>query len=300
MPTPARPTTNLDDAVKVYEGSDLGYQSVADQLNVPRRLLKQHLVERGTFRTNGTALARARGEATRMDKRAVPTGDICDDYLRGVSEAEIARIYGVSRATISTALRKANVPRRGPAEANRLMMSKRSPEENLRNTQAAHEAVRGRRWTVEERLQAAQRRHGKVSTEPYELLYSAWLRLRGVDSIPQHAIGPYNCDLAVGDVAVEIFGGHWHGYSHHASTFTERARYILDQGWNLVIVWVDAPRKRLAEPSADYIVAFVEESRRDPSMRGEYRVIWGDGQEVPTAGRDLHEFAAVPPHRRRP
>lgn len=301
MPRPGRPTTNLDDAVKLYEGSDLGIVAVADRLNVPKRALLERLKERGTARDMRVAnnLARNRGEVTRVLDAGIPAGDICDAYERGVSENELSKTYGLTRHRIGNVLKQAGVVRRSNGDANRLMVATRTPEENARNVKAAHEAVRGRRWTPAEYERHARTRHGQVTCEPYELLFAAWLRLRGIETVPQHALGPYNCDLAADPVAVEIFGGFWHAYGKHAETFAERSRYILDQGWNLVIVWVDVPRKRLAEPSADYIAAFIEQSRRDPTLRGEYRVIWGDGEGVPTAGRDLDEFAAIPPRHRR-
>lgn len=299
MPTPSRPSTHLDDAVRFYEGSDVGYQAVADRFNVSRRVLRRRLEERGTYRANGTAVARERGERTRRAFRGVPEGEVGDLYVRGVSENELARTYGVTRQVIGAILRREGIPRRSVAEANQLMVAKRSPEENLRNVQAAHAAVRGSRHTFEQRCARAQALHGAVPTNAYELLYAAWLRLRGVEVVHQYAIGPYNCDLAADPVAVEIFGGHWHGVGRHAETFLERSRYILDQGWALVVVWVNQRAQGLTEASADYLVAFIEETRRDPSLRGEYRVIWSDGEDVTGSRGDLADFASVPPRRSR-
>lgn len=297
MPTPSRPLDNLDEAIRLYETGGRGYERIADETNVPRRILKARLAERGTLRDqrSANALARARGEATRIRARGLPEGDVRDAYLAGASENQIAKQYGWSRIVVTGILDRSGIPRRGNAEANRLMMAKRTPEENARNSVAAHDAVRGRHWSPEEKIAHAASLHGKHPGYALELLYDAWLRLRGIECVPQHAIGPYNCDLGAAPVAVEIFGGNWHGTGRHAATFAERSQHILDQGWNLMIVWADQARQGLAEASADYVAAFVEESRRDPSLRGEYRVVWGDGQVVPTAGRHLHEFAAVPP-----
>lgn len=125
----------------------------------------------------------------------------------------------------------------------------------------------------------------------------------GVETTLQKAIGPYNADLAAYPVAVEIFGGNWHARGRHAARFPDRVRYFLDQGWNLVIVWVlDRRRWQSAIPltpaAADYIASFVQLTRRDPSTRGQYRVIWGDGKEAATDGLDLNELALVPSRRR--
>lgn len=296
MPAKALPLDNLDEAIKLYESGDGGYQRIARSLGVSHKVLRVRLAERGTLRDQHTAnaVARSRGTETRRKQRGLPEGDICDAYIAGASENRLASQYGVYRMTITRILLRGGIERRGIAEANRVMMAERTPEENARNAVAAHDAVRGRRWSPEEKLAHAASLHGRHPGFALELLYDAWLRLRGIESVPQHVIGPYNCDLGAAPVAVEIFGGNWHGTGRHAATFAERSQYILDQGWNLMIVWVDQPRQRLAEVSADYVAAFIEESRSNPALRGEYRVVWGDGQAVSTVGRQLHEFAAVP------
>ena len=290
MPAP-RPVANLDKAIELYESGDRGYEPIATELNVPSRLLKQRLAERGTLRDQRTAnnLARARGEASRIAGRGLPEDFICAAYADGASENELAKIHDTSRVAIASILRRNGVQRRSVADANRLMMADRTPEENARNSEAAHDAIRGTVKSQEKLCEYARRRHGTIPANATELLYAAWLRLRGFKVVHQHAVGPYNCDLtipAVG-VAVEIFGGNWHGHGKHAATFAERAQYILDQGWLLVIVWVNQREKRLSEASADYLAALIEQARRDPSLRGQYRVIWGDGQVVPTEGCQL-------------
>lgn len=301
MPRPSRPTANLDQAIELYESSDLGYQKIANDLNVSKRVLHDRLAQRGTLRDQRTAnkLARDRGEDTRVRMRSFPEDFICTAYADGASENELAKMHDTSRMTITNILRRHGVRRRSNADANRLMMAGRTPEENARNSAAAHDAVRGVAWDWDRRCANAQKRHGTVPAYATELLYAAWLRLRGLQVVHQHAIGPYNCDLTIpaARVAVEIFGGNWHGTGKHAGMFAERAQYILDQGWLLVIVWVDQAKQRLGEASADYIVSLVEQARRDPSLRGQHRVVWGDGEVVATGGRQLDEFATVPAHR---
>lgn len=303
MPTPGRPTDNLDDAIKLYESSDRGIDSIADELNVGRRVLRTALVQRGTLRDQRTAnaLAKARGDQTRAALRAeLPADEIARAYVGGASEKALAERYGTSRHRIGGVLNRAGVTRRTIADANRVMSAGRSAEEHARNLEAAHAAARGRTASYEELCRRAIARHGKVTSNATELLYAAWLRLRGIEVVHQHALGPYNIDLTAAPVAVEIFGGNWHAWGHHAATVEERARYICDQGWLLVVVWVNRDGRRLTEASADYIAAQVELARRDPSVLGQYRVVWCDGQVVPVGGRDFHELARVPARRSRP
>ena len=119
---------------------------------------------------------------------------------------------------------------------------------------------------------------------------------RGLDVIPQKAIGPYNVDLASGTVAVEVFGGGWHGYGRHRRRAPERLRYILDEGWNLMVIWIIARRRApLHAAAADYVASFVELASGDPSIRGQHRVVWGDGQEVASVGFNIDDLSAIPP-----
>lgn len=295
MPAESTPS-NLDDAVRIYESGE-SLSEAERRTGVPRKTIRQAIEDRGTFRIPVIP--------------TLPADEIIATYSAGTSENRLATEYGVTRHRIAQILTENGIPRRGVTNANRLMMTDRSPQENRRNTQAAHDAVRGVKWTADRIAAAkgrqpsreaqelgARTRHGRIPSHAGELLYAAWLRLRGYDVIHQHAVGPYNCDLTVGTVAVEIFGGHWHGYGYHARVFAERSRYILDQGWNMVFVWVNEPNGLLSEASADYIAAFIEETRSDPSIRGQYRVVWGDGKEVPTAGRNLDEFAVRPSYGR--
>jgi very-short-patch-repair endonuclease len=301
VPRPSRPTVNLDKAIELYESSDLGYQKIANDLNVPKRLLIERLAERGTFRDQRTAnnLAMERGQGTRLAARNFPEDFICTAYAEGASENELAKMHDCTRFVIGRILERHGIPRRSNADANRLMMTERTPEENARNSRAAHDAVRGTVMSWEQRCERAKKRHGTPPALATELLYAAWLRLRGHEVVHQHAMGPYNCDLTIpaAAVAVEVFGGNWHGTGKHAGMFAERAQYILDQGWLLVVVWVDQVKKRLAESSADYISSLAEQAGRDPSLRGQYRVVWGDGQVVATEGCQLDEFATVPARR---
>ena len=110
--------------------------------------------------------------------------------------------------------------------------------------------------------------------------FAARLSERGLDVTPQRAIGPYNLDIAVNAplIAVEIYGGKWHSTGTHRIRHFERCKYLLDLGWNVVIVWVDGLRYPLDIGADNYIVAFVEQLRRAPTVRGQYRVILGNGR----------------------
>jgi transposase-like protein len=217
--------------------------------------------------------------------------DLVEHYLSGQSVKALAEQHGVSRNVIDRVLDQAGVQRRGRSEAMTVRMAQTSPEERARLAEAAHNAVRGKRQSVEHRARIAATRERLAVSSPYELLLAEWL----VDMSPvtQKAIGVYNVDLAIEPVAVEVFGGNWHGHGRHRGRFQQRRQDILDGGWSLLVVWVTR-QHRLQRAVADEVRAFVDLARREPSLVGQYRVVWGDGQLAPTCCDDPEHLALVP------
>jgi very-short-patch-repair endonuclease len=142
----------------------------------------------------------------------------------------------------------------------------------------------------------AKQRKGRYDS-PGEMLLGEALSDRGLLVVPQKAIGKYNVDLAVAPVAVEVLGGGWHSSKRSHATRTPE---ILDAGWHLVFVWnYEGVSALVADAAADYLVAFLEEVRRNPPAVSQYRVITGSGQLLAARSADDDEFPLVPPPRGR-
>ncbi len=220
--------------------------------------------------------------------------NIINAYISGKSIKQLSGEFGTTRAIINTVLIKHNITLRSLAEANRLIMSTRTPEQNRQNTAKAHEAARNHVHTIEEKTKRANTRMVKgLHVSPLELLVQVWLSQRGINTTAQFAIGPYNCDLATSTVAVEIYGGGWHSGGRHAQRSPERFKHFFDSGWNVVIIWIDGRRYPLGVAAADYIAAFCELARLNPSMRSEYRMIRGDGQLVASGSNNPDDPAFI-------
>jgi very-short-patch-repair endonuclease len=218
-------------------------------------------------------------------------------YADGMTEVQMGKLYGIARTAIHRVLEDAGIPLRSQTETNRLLMAKRTKEENRRNAEAANNAVRGVKHTFEQQCNIAlgnERSPHNVS--PAEDLLKVWLQESGIVAIPQKAIGPYNADLAFETIAVEILGGGYHTSGHHAARAADRTRYVLDQGWNLVFIWVDRSKRirNLGHGAADYLISFLKETRSDPTIRGQYRVIWGCGEEVSPTSPYFYKATFIP------
>lgn len=276
---------DMDDFIRRYLSGE-SRKKLACAYGVTDKVIKRILIEQGIA---------LRDDSIRLD---MDEPLIVASYQSGKSENSIADDFNISRNVVRRILLQNNVAVRDCVEANRLMMQQRTTEQNIQNVQSAQRARRGSKDTIETMMRRAQTRQRKQThVSPYELLFKEWLEKRGIESIPQQAIGTYNVDLGAFPVAVEIFGGSWHSYADHAARAPERFRYLLDSGWNVVIVWVDRVKYGISIDCADYIAAFVKQSRSNPSLRGQYRVIWSDGKEVPTDRLDINNLSLVPSRR---
>lgn len=222
-------------------------------------------------------------------------------YLSGMSQDALATRYGVTRIPIRRALVDAGVPIRGTKEVNRRNAANRTPEQNRRITKAANAAARGRKATTAEREKVAQTRERKQSGVTATERYLAdMLAGYGWTTTLQKAVGAYNIDVALSlvetpaTVAVEIFGGNWHGSGRHVARAPKRFRHLLDEGWPFIIVWTDFRHAPLTPAAAEHIDAFAQEVSFDPSKRREYRVIWGTGEAASPAKPKLDQIANVP------
>lgn len=295
MPAPAS-ATKLEDAISAYLAGE-GCEIASRRHGVSADRLRSALVDRGLWRSREEQ-ARLRAEATGralLAKSRLPDEEIIERYERGETVNALAIAYRVSRRAIDYRLKSAGVPIRGSAEVNRAMAKARTPEENKRIMKAAQAATRGVPISMERKCKtAATREHRQTHVSEHERQLAQQLRERGLDVIAQKAIGPYNVDVATGTVAVEVFGGGWHAYGMHRKRTPDRLRYILDQGWTLVIVWASANRWPIGPGACDYIAALAQQASRDPSLSGQYRVIWGDGKDATIPGLDVDNLARIP------
>lgn len=250
----------------------------------------------GIGKTSVYRVLRRHGLRARPKFRDLDVAAIVSRYLAGESELALSRAFGIDRNGIRRRLTDAGVAPRDCSAAMFVRMARSTPDERRQWAQASHDAIRGTKFSDARLANKALgiERIGHV-TSKLELTMTEWLRDRGVDRIvPQKAIGPYNADIGAAPVAVEIYGGNWHGSGHHAERSPKRFRYILNQGWAVIVVWVNR-NYPLDGRAANYVAAYIEEARGDPSLVGEYRVIRGDGQLVAQGRDDLDKLTVIPP-----
>ena len=182
--------------------------------------------------------------------------DIIKRYYSGEPINKLAKEFGIGRLTLTNRFKQAGVILRSRSEAISLMLRNRTPEEKIKYSEAAHKAVKGKKYTLEEleyRSKCYQSNPKLIS--PYESAIAQELVNLGVTVAQQFSISKYNVDiLAGGLIAVEIYGGGWHSSRDHSV----RDKYILDQGFDRFTIWVGC-QHHLFDPvrCADQIVAFL-------------------------------------------
>lgn len=211
-------------------------------------------------------------------------------YHEGMAVKTLAQSLGVSRTVINHRLRKAGITPRTRSEAERLKWGRMTDAQRAAQTEAAHIAVRGSRQTPASLQRRALARQTVERATPNAVLLHDWLLYRGCALTLERAVGPYNVDLANDRIAVELNGG-W--TNRAKSLHSERTSYLLNRGLDVIVV-LHGPRP-LTTGAADEIITHLDIASGHPSGRGQYRMIWGDGQPVPVRKSYGYDVAAVAP-----
>lgn len=222
--------------------------------------------------------------------------DIIERYRAGESANALADELGIARKTLKSHLLDAGVEVRGRAGSVAAKMSTLSDTERaawLARLEAGPAALRGTDYSdARLRSHAAGRAGHERWITAEERLLAEWLP---GDVVHQPAVGRYNADLMLsGTVAVEVQRSDHTSYHRTRWAFLQRLDYILDLGqavavilWNTTVV--------LHPIVATELIAFAEITGRNPSSRGQYRVIWGDGKYVSRGDHDIDELARIWP-----
>ena len=197
----------------------------------------------------------------------VPISDLVARYTDGESANSLALAYGASNDFIFTKLRDSGVRIRSVAEA--------APLRDYDQMSAT-------------RAKSKSRKVGFGESQIYR-----WLTDRGEFPERQVVCGPYNIDIGVGSIAVEI-------QTLAANPFryvrlSNRNEYLRDSGWTLVFVLISSRTMVLIPAVADEIISAVQFARSHPSAPRQHRVIRGCGELAAVVGDDFNYLSLIPP-----
>lgn len=221
----------------------------------------------------------------RGSRKEVDAAALVSRYRAGESELALGLAFDVSRTLVRKRLSEAGVVPRGRSEANLQRMGQLTPQGRKDLTASANNAMRGRKATPGEQTQHAATYQDSLGySTPDEMALMEWLEARGATCTAQLAVGAYNVDVAVHapSIAVEL-----RSRNAYPSNHRERSEYLFDQGWAICYVFASKRDFPLTEGAADYIAAWAQELSRDPSVRGQYRVIRGNGKPLASMERQF-------------
>ena len=260
----------------------------------------KEIVEKiGCGNTTVFRVLRSNGIKARGKRIPMPDG-VLESFNNGESVYSIANRLNVSRQVVDRWLSEAGITPRNQSEAGIIRASAMTAEERSAQAAAAHDAVRGRIVPESEKIARSKgieqrAANGAVTLSDGESAMFNWLINRGFNCTFQKSEWIYNLDIAISDnFAIEIFGGNWHAIKKRRIHEATRLEYLLSRGWNIVYIW-NTPVIPMDEICADKIVEFFNFASDNPSPRGKYWVIRGDGQVSTAASSDVNESSFILP-----
>lgn len=225
------------------------------------------------------------------------TNYIIEKYASGIGIGGVANMLGVSPSPIERTLRENGVHIRNPSEQQQARMDRSTPEEIAKLTKAANKAATGRKKTFEELCKGAKTREGNIDTHTVSKLehsFAAMFDDANIKYTRQVACGAYNCDFVVDSVAVEVWGGNFHFSGEHLARSEERFKYITRFFKGVIIVTINSSNP-FSEGLVKALIANIKEFSGQPSITGEYRMIWSNGEFITGNRINGDNFAFIYP-----
>jgi hypothetical protein len=277
---------DIDDLIARYEAG-ASPNELGREFGVSSRTIQRILRAAGVpLRDKRAAGELRRGKPNPRRLRSdIDRDAVVRQYEAGASLTELALSWNCSPRTVAYILKARGVEPRDAHTARRLQISRaKSAEEQLGAETAS--------MAADQRISepAPERAPAETPILPIEINLRRMLESRGHAPASRVQEGPYTIDLAVGRVGVELLSGWWHASKRNAG----RTRYLLDRGWHLVFVWVSPRRQPLTEAAVDYILGFADEIEHADNPSGQYRLIWGTGEEVSRGSADMDPLPGLP------
>ena len=231
-------------------------------------------------------------------KKPIPNlDDLVRRYQSGESMNQLAPEAGVDRGTLRSRMVEHGVEIRGRSAAEREWWRRNKGDRSIveRKLSAAWVARRGSHDPVERMIRRAKTMYERqVRIGRGEAPVASALREAGFAVAHQFPVGPYNLDIAIREcsVSVEIQIGNLR--KANGSGGRERIEYILDAGWSVLVAYASAWKRFDLVAVSQQVVAFANLASRDPSTRGQYGMIWGDGKPYSPKGFDFPRRPRVP------
>lgn len=212
-------------------------------------------------------------------------------FNSGKSVKAIADHFGCSRTVIQHRFRKAGITVRNRSEGMYARMAETSIEDRRKLVNGANNGMRNSSFQDRMRrlcLSAIGKQRSLSEVGILEEFVAE--KLAFFDPIMQLAFGPYNIDIAIGSVAIEIHSCSSH--PHSRINHRQRLKNLLKAGYT--VVYVKPSKKTIINDAAiNQLISVCEFARSNKAIRGKYWVIRGTGEGIAIGTLDGNDLSVV-------
>lgn len=220
------------------------------------------------------------GVKARSRKLVIDSARLVAEYTAGKSLNALAMEFGCERGPLLNCLKENGVKIRGRSDAEQLKWAGMTDERKAAQMAMAHKS-----------------RPGAYVDDVMAMVTAAGYECEG-----QFAVGPYDIDIAVHELSVAMEVTCFSPGTFRRTKSRERCEHLLNRGW--CVVYLRRPSSQFCRGRAvgtyfdhgfvaEQVVAFLDRARRDPSVRGKYRVLHCHPEFSPALGYDLDGLPAV-------
>lgn len=274
-------TLNIDYIISCYRNGN-SVKSIAKKYGVTHKVIRKRLTD------NGISIN------SKFSNIVLPYQEIVKLYQKGKSVKALAKQFNVSRNVIYRYLSESNIPTRNRSESMYIRMAQTPLVERQRLVKKAHDAIRGRVVDIKEGVMRANAREKTLQyVGKWEADFVNELRKNNISVIPQKAIHIYNIDIFTPpSICMEIACFKTNPFFR--KQFRTRCIYLLNSGFNIIIVWINKGPPDIAS-CTDYLISKIQSIQWNPAIRSQYWVIRGSGKFVARGSCDSNHLTFIEP-----
>lgn len=254
------------DAVCEAVPKGITMKSLSEKYNIDQTTLRKYLKQRGIVIPH---------TGKKPIKYTFTVNDIKALYEQGKTIQEVADALHCSKALIEKRLYGSGIKNlRTTSEIHTLRWSKISKDERRTWAQAIYRQGKNTAFcSAKAREKAAQNRESKLAISHIGVGEREILAKLNTAKIPytfQKAIGQYNIDIVIDNLAIEIHCG-GSRYANLSTNTAIKFKKLFEAG--LRPICIEFQSKTIIPLSLDYVLSFISKARQTPPEQGEFWVL---------------------------
>ena len=277
---------DINDIIEKHFVSNRSIEDIHSEYGVAKSVIKRVIISQGRIPKN----AKKWTHGVFVLKCAIAL------YNYGIGIRGLAERIDVPIMQLKSELQRQGIKLRNQSEQETMKWALMTKQQRLSQVEACHKATTGIKISHDVLVKQSKGRQRSVThVSGYEATIADFFTKNGIAFEQQVSIDKYNADFIVKGVVVEIFGGKWHFYGHHAERFNDRIKKIFDCGYPVIILTISESYP-LTDSVCDNLVGFINTVSINKPSIGKYWMVWGASDIVTTGGYDSIDSALIFPH----